>query len=281
MASGVIEMIGSLPDEDDDSPAKASRGLMRARLPSVSVNLDRYMRAIRDDTARMASCASSADPATPVPTCPGWDVRELVCHTGGVHRWATAAAIGAAPPPPIGFERPETDASGAELATWLDAGATALIDALATTKADDPTWHPFPFEQLAWVWWRRQALETAVHRWDAEIATARTGVLEPELAADGVAEYVEMLLPRVLVRQEAVVPGPSLHLRCTDTPGEWTVWSEDGTHRVTAGPRDADAALHGSAADLLLVLMGRIDRSAVDLVGDESAVGAWLDLPGL
>ena len=37
----------------------------------------------------MAAAAAVADAGAAVPTCPGWTVRDLIRHTGGVHRWAT------------------------------------------------------------------------------------------------------------------------------------------------------------------------------------------------
>ena len=40
-----------------------------------------------------------------------------------------------------------------------------------------------------------------------------------------------------------------------------------------------DAAIRGPAADIWLLLMGRLDRSKLDVVGDASAAAAWLDLP--
>lgn len=38
----------------------------------------------------LASTAQEAGTGAPVPTCPQWRVRDLLRHTGMVHRWATA-----------------------------------------------------------------------------------------------------------------------------------------------------------------------------------------------
>lgn len=38
----------------------------------------------------LADAAEQAGPDAEVPTCPGWHVRDLLRHTGMVHRWATA-----------------------------------------------------------------------------------------------------------------------------------------------------------------------------------------------
>ncbi len=43
----------------------------------------------------MADAAGSTGPDAPVPSCPDWAVRDLVRHTGGVHRWATGVVADA------------------------------------------------------------------------------------------------------------------------------------------------------------------------------------------
>lgn len=75
-------------------------------------------------------------------------------------------------------------------------------------------------------------------------------------------------------------------MHCTDDDladgaGEWIMWNEDGEYRMATEHRTGDAALRGLAADLLLVLMGRVDRSSIVVVGDATAADVWLDLPGL
>lgn len=164
-------------------------------------------------------------------------------------------------------------------------GADALATVLESLPADGPTWHPFSIERQAWVWSRRQMMETAVHRWDAETAALGSSDVDSRLAATGLAEYFELGLPRVLQREQVATPATSLHVHCTDDElpagsGEWIVWSEDGEYQLSAEHRKGDAALRGNAADLLLVLMGRADRSTLDIVGDRAAAAAWLDLPG-
>jgi hypothetical protein len=44
---------------------------------------------------RMAVWARSAGPDAPVPTCPGWTVRDLLAHQGMVHRWASGQRLDA------------------------------------------------------------------------------------------------------------------------------------------------------------------------------------------
>lgn len=257
---------------------------------NLDVSLADYVAAIRADAEVLASCAETGDLAAPVAACPDWDLRALVMHTGGVHRWATAAIKNGAAPTVLDGPKPEPTATGLELGAWMRDGAASLADVLAETPLDADTWHPFPYEQKAWVWSRRQAMETMVHRWDAQaaISAATSGgtPFDPALAAIGLTEYFEMLLPRALGRRQTAAPDVSLHVHCTDAglpggAGEWIVWGDNGEYQMEAVHRKGDAALRGNASDLLLVMMGRADLGTVDLVGDRSAIDAWIALPGL
>lgn len=257
---------------------------------NLDVSLADYVAAIRGDAQLLASCAETGDLNAPVAACPDWDLRALVMHTGGVHRWATAAIENGAAPTVLDGPKPELTATGDELGAWMRDGASALAAVLAVTPLDAATWHPFPYEQKAWVWSRRQAMETMVHRWDAQAAVSAATTsgtpFDPSLAIIGLGEYFEMLLPRALGRNQTAAPEVSLHVHCTDADlpsgaGEWVVWGEDGEYRMEAVHRKGDAALRGNASDLLLVMMGRADIATVDMVGDPSAVDAWFSLPGL
>lgn len=239
-------------------------------------DISHFSAALRADTDIMSSVARTADLTTSVAACPGWDLRRLIEHTGSVQRWATyAITSGAQPPTDISFRIGPDD----NLAVWIVDGATALIESLDGADPDDDTWHPFPLEQKVWVWARRQAAETAMHRWDAQTAAGITAHLDPELASSAIGEYLEMGLPRVLERTDSAPPTASLHVHCTDVDGEWLVWNDGGAYRMLPVHDKGDAALRGTAADLWLTLMRRLDRAEVDIVGDPAAADAWLDLP--
>lgn len=249
------------------------------------MNLDSCLEAIRDDSSRLAVCAERGNLAAPVAACPGWDLRELVVHTGGVQRWATHALQAGGDPAAVDIPRPAGNASGEELGAWMRLGAGILVDVLATTPPDAATWHPFPAEQEAWVWSRRQAMEAMVHRWDAEVAVDGSSDLDPVHALTGLAEFFEMLLPRALIRESTAAPAARLHVHCTDAgltegEGEWIVWGENGEYRMAAAHKKGDAALRGPADALLLAVMGRTGSADLDLVGDPAAVATWFDLPG-
>lgn len=240
--------------------------------------------AIRGDARRIATCLEAVDLSTPIPSCPGWDLRTLGVHVGLVHRWATHAIRSASVPSDDIVPEPSPDASGEELAAWLRLGSGILVDILATTRPDAATWHPFPLEQRAWVWSRRMMQETMVHRWDGEVATGGRPVLDARAAADGIDEFLELRRPGVFARGTSSLPTRSLHLHCTDDDlepgtGEWTLWNDRGDYRVDADHRSADTALRGSAAAILLVLLGRAHLDTIEVIGDSSAADEWLDPP--
>lgn len=177
------------------------------------------------------------DLAAPVRTCPGWDVAELATHLGRTHRWATAALASSAQgdyPP-----RPEPGA----LRGWFEEGAATLMAELEGRDPEQPCWTFWPPHRVGF-WVRRQAQETAMHRWDLQTALDAPAGLPDDLARDGLGEVVEVMYPRQvsLGRQEPLTAG--LLLRAEGD--EWLV----GT-----GP--PGAVLTSSPESLLLVLWKR------------------------
>ena len=68
----------------------------------------------------------------------------------------------------------------------------ALFDGL---DPEAPAWNLAPQPKKAGFWPRRMAHETAVHRWDAQLAIAAGEPIEAKLAADGVSEVLDTWLP--------------------------------------------------------------------------------------
>lgn len=237
---------------------------------------------LRQDTQRLAAVIADRDLSTPVPTCPGWDLRRLVVHMGNVHRWAAQAAATAAPPP----SRPADPDADVDLSAWLLSGADALARALESLSVDQPTWHPFPTEQAAGVWPRRMAHETAIHRVDAELAVGRAAVtsadaVDAELASDGIDEYLTVMVAGAAQRRGRQLPASTLHVHCTDVHGEWLVVAKGSSVSVQREHAKGDVALRGPASSLLLALWGRSwPDSGVEILGDEAAGSDWLAVGG-
>lgn len=120
----------------------------------------------------LASAAEEAGIGAKVPTCPDWQVRDLLRHTGMVHRWAAAFVA----EQQTSYQRDGglPDLDGAELVTWFRAGHRHLVDTLAAAPPDVECWHFLPAPSPLAFWARRQAHETTVHRVDAESARGGT-----------------------------------------------------------------------------------------------------------
>jgi uncharacterized protein (TIGR03083 family) len=230
------------------------------------VERSRYLGAIEDESAAFYAAVSAVPMGAPVPSCPGWTVEDLLFHLGWTHGfWAEIAARRLLSPNEV--EEPPRPPTG-ELLAWSRDRTAHLQAALAEADPETTVWTWARAQDVAFIV-RRMAHETCVHRWDAERAAGEARPIEPELASDGVDEFLNVMLlePRF---SSAPIDG-SVHLHATDTPGGWLVREQDdGTLVVTAEHAKGDAALRGPASDLLLALWGRVATDALDVIGDRA-----------
>ncbi|MGW0335539.1 maleylpyruvate isomerase family mycothiol-dependent enzyme [Streptomyces sp. NPDC003011] len=221
----------------------------------------------------LAAAAEEAGTGAKVPTCPGWQVSDLLRHTGMVHRWATAfVAEGHTSYQPDGG-LPGLD--GAELLAWFREGHGRLVDTLAAASPDVRCWHFLPAPSPLAFWARRQAHETAVHRFDAESARGGTpGGLDGDFAADGIDELLSGFHARAKSRVRSERPR-ILRVRATDTDGAvWTVrLSSEPPVPERGDAGEADCEVTGPAAGLYLSLWNRLPFPAV--TGDTSVAELW------
>lgn len=202
-----------------------------------------------------------------VPGCPGWTVGDLTFHLGSVHRFhAGHVGRGVTTLP----ERPEVvDPSDDELLAWFEEGVTQLLAALSAVEPDLPAWNWAPHTpQVAAFWPRRMALETAVHRWDAESAHGVQRGFDTALAADGVDEVLTVMGP---AEASPALPTGTVVVRATDTGRAWSVRMAPGRFEVLDElPAEPDAEVEGSAPDLLLAVWGRIPLDELVVRGDHT-----------
>lgn len=215
----------------------------------------------------------------PVPACPGWDVARLLGHLGRVHRWAASFLAD----PASGGDAGPRPPAGADVLPWYADSLAGLLDELDRHDPDEPA-ETFAGPATARFWFRRQAHETAVHRWDADDAITPGGAapIDAALAADGIDEWLGLFVPRFVLDKGDGVPadlvGATLHVHCTDTEGEWLLRLADGGVEVERVHAKGDAALRGPASDLLLAAWHRRPLDAIDVVGDADRAAAVLDL---
>lgn len=178
-----------------------------------------WLSLLRAHTERFAEVIERGDLGAPVASCPGWSLRNLVDHLGGVHQWAANAVVTGDPV----FEPERVDAEGPAPADWYRRHAAHLIDVLASRPADAPAWTLDQADSTVGFWRRRQVHETVIHTWDAETSCGEPRPIEPFLAWDGVEEVVHVLYPRqVRLARIAPVAG-AVRLVATDVPGDLTI----------------------------------------------------------
>ncbi|SEO85250.1 maleylpyruvate isomerase family mycothiol-dependent enzyme [Trujillonella endophytica] len=251
---------------------------------------ERLIAALLDRTELLRDVVRSADPATPVPTCPGWTVGALVRHLSGGQRWAAdlVAARADAPPDDAFFRNVTRPAEQppAELDRALAESSAALARALREAGPDAPVWTPFG-PGAASFFTRRFTHETVVHGADAALAAGRPWTVDPELAVDGLDEWLELAsVPQMLElfpeRRALLGPGRTVHLHATDTPASLDAeWVVDLTGAVPSWRRAHEksaVAVRGPVAGLLLVVCGRqrIDDAGAEVFGDRALLDGWL-----
>ena len=221
----------------------------------------------------LAVAAEAAGTDAKVPTCPEWQVRDLLRHTGMVHRWAAAfVAEGHTSPRPDGG-LPDLD--GAELLAWFVEGHRHLVDTLRSADPDMRCWAFLPAPSPLAFWARRQAHETTVHRFDAETARGDADAgIAPDFAADGIDELLRGFHSRAKSRLRSDEPRV-LRVRATDLDGAvWTVrLSQEPPVAERGDAGDADCELAGPAAELYLSLWNRLPFPSV--TGDASVAALW------
>lgn len=236
--------------------------------------------ALLSETDLLADLYLSADPSTPIPTCPDWTLANLVAHVGRATRWA-AAIIAARTTAPIdiarvpGIRRPhDPDAA----ARWLRGGAAAVLDGLATVGDDTPVWTTTGTARPASWWVRRLLHEATVHRADATLALGREFSLAPGLAADGLSEFLGLVALATNFRTP-LEEGTSLRLQARDTDDTWTIHRSGDSIASIDSRAPATLTIRGTAADLFLLLLRRIpaDTPRLETTGDLSVLTAWLE----
>lgn len=230
----------------------------------------------------LAAAAAEAGPDAKVPACPEWQVRDLLRHTGAVHRWAAALVAGAHTEPLPLSEPPDLD--GADPVAWYRDSHRLLVDTLAGAPADVRCWTflPAPSPSPLAFWARRQAHETTVHRHDAEAARGGTASpVAPDFAVDGIDELLRGFHARPRSRVRTEEPRV-LRVRAHDA-GADAVWTVRLTSEPPVTVRDAvgeaEAEVSGPADQLYLALWNRAPLPSV--TGDRSLADLWRDTSGI
>ncbi|HEX6508995.1 MAG TPA: maleylpyruvate isomerase family mycothiol-dependent enzyme [Chloroflexota bacterium] len=248
----------------------------------------------------------------PIKGCPGWDVAGLTGHMGRVYtfwlKWVGER--------PRGFSREafkeiaaDRDARLPGYTAWDRAGfpkdsrpdgivsfarqAGDELDAvLVDLEPEETVWTFVPPSQTGAFVFRRLAMETTIHRWDAEEAHGIARPIDQALARDGIDEMLMMFREdpayetnkdhrrgqKIRLRED---PEPAGHEMPPGPPGRRWLVSFDHSGITTARDGDpADAIIAGSASDLWLFIMGRRWPEEMQIEGDNDLAASWGDLAG-
>ena len=242
------------------------------------MDLNGYLAVIASEATLLASAADEAGLDAPIPTCPGWTMSDLVLHMGEVHRWATAAVgskaskLGDIPGDFLG-DLPEPAAA----TDWLRRGAIALCETLVDGDGcfDYAAFLSDPASPRLLFWARRQAMETTVHRADAESALGRCTPLGNDIALDGIDEFLTGFLPRSRTPLRADKPH-CLQIAPDYSEQRWTVAISDDMpvteRRATETSGDDFCTVSGPASDIYLALWNRGSMDGLKIEGDPAAI---------
>ncbi len=265
-----------------------------------------YLDRLRHNRAAILSAAEVGLDA-PIRGCPGWDVAALTAHMGRVYtfwlKWVQER--------PRGFSREammeiskDRDARLPGYTAWDRAGfpkesrldgivpfarqaGDELDAALADLEPEESVWTFVPTCQNGAFVFRRLAMETTIHCWDAQEAHGIAPPIDDALARDGIDEMLLMFSEdpayeenkdrrhgqKILLREEPAATGRPIGSR------RLVSFERSGISTSTAeGP--ADAIVTGSASDLWLYIMGRRSHEEMRIEGDTQVAASWGDLAG-
>ncbi|WP_188838307.1 maleylpyruvate isomerase family mycothiol-dependent enzyme [Flexivirga endophytica] len=246
-----------------------------------------FLTIIHDESARFrAALADAAD--NTVPTCPDWSTDDLLWHLTEV-QWFWGTIVSQNVADPEGLDHPQRPEGRDAILVAFDDASHALQDTLRTTAPEDRRWMWATDEALHTAGYirRRQAHEAIVHRVDAELTAGHeVSAIDPELAADGIDEVVDVMYGR---DHPLVTFHPSdgsvLELVATDVDRRWILQlgretaSIDGEDIDDANFRPAPnatpvATISGTAADLDLWLWNRPTAGKLVGTGDQQTLDA-------
>ncbi|MFD9791883.1 maleylpyruvate isomerase family mycothiol-dependent enzyme [Streptomyces sp. NPDC059070] len=246
--------------------------------------------------ARRASREAGADGAPLVPSCPGWSMADLVFHLGAVHRYVIRVIGERLRQRPdeadFSFLRLPADYGGwpdpdraphraplpPDLLDWFREGADTLAELFASCDPAERVWSWAP-EQSVGFWLRMQAIEAAVHRWDAENALGTAGPVDRLLAADAVTHSFEVMAPARRA-QRPTPPGEGERMRFRQSDGfrVWVVQTDPEEVLLNEGTGCCLVELTATASELMLFLWHRITADGLEVRGDAALLDRYFKL---
>jgi len=224
-----------------------------------------FVEQVRADGQKLAD-AADGNIDVDVPSCPGWQVRDLVAHIAQVYEHKIECTRLGQAPDPWPPEWPQAD----DPVPWFRDAHARLLDMFEANEPSSPSATWWPADQTVGFWARRMAHETAVHRVDAELARGASTPVDAALAADGFDEILHVMLAGDWSEDaDDAMTGQRVAI---ETGGRaWQVVLDREAMTVLDGDGTADATLSGPLSDVLLWLWGREPDDRVEMSGDQEA----------
>ncbi|MFY1689617.1 maleylpyruvate isomerase family mycothiol-dependent enzyme [Plantactinospora sp. WMMB782] len=235
---------------------------------------DFWLGALRAEGPTFGAAVAEAPLDIRVPSCPEWTMIDLVHHLGSVYARVRGIVSRGNTERADPLTVPAGLPTGPAAVEWWRQEFDQLMTVLDRVDPEAPAWNYAPQPKKAGFWHRRMAQETAVHRWDAQMAVAAGEPIEAKLAADGVGEVLDTQLPAGRRASDQPFHGV-VHLIATDAGQEWYLRLRgagvallDTDTILDSDDHHARAQISGTASDLLLALWGRLGFDALDSAGD-------------
>jgi len=244
---------------------------------------DRYCDEIALRVAQLRAVAvSGVGLGTQVPTCPEWSVEDLMRHVGGALEWVGRMVRERSQERLPDVVAPAFAGDAEALDAWLAETGRAVVGALREAGSSAPVWG-WAGQADAGFWARRMTHDLTVHGADAAFTAGTPYEVAPEVAADTLDEWLDIVvwvgrnMPDAVPDFGGITRG-SLHLHATDVPGaEWLVEWGPGGVAWRRGHEKADAVLRGPLTDVMLAFYRRLPLDAVEVLGERRVLEQWLE----
>ena len=218
-----------------------------------------YLNTIDEESRRIAD-AYTAAPDGRVPWSDRWSVGTVARHVAGLHH-VVADIIRGRPTADFGLfaslEAPEKN--DPTFPDWFASGTAGMLEELGHAPASDACWNWYSGAGgVVDFWARRMAHECVIHRWDAQMgATGAVDPIDPGVAADGIDEFLDIFVETGRA-QSSAPDGPTVSIEAVDTGDRWIIELPAGGRVVHRNDERTPTQLSGKAADLLVLLWGRL-----------------------
>jgi uncharacterized protein (TIGR03083 family) len=246
-----------------------------------------FLAHLRTESDRFLDVMAEADPSARIPSCPEWAAADLLWHLAEV-QWFWATIVEERRESPEGMEPPPRPTDRDALLAFATQQADRLHRVLTEAAPDTQVYMWAEDKSVGYIR-RRQAHEALVHRLDAELAAGEVTALDPDLAADGVRECLEIMYGGCPPWGSFAGDGRRVRFDLTDRPdqgvtvelgifsgtdpGSGTTYTDEVDIAVVPDG-DVAATVRGTADDVDAWLWHRRGEDAVRLDGDADTLTA-------